>query len=134
MALLYPIEGHNNGHWVLLWYNYRNGRDLALNFFCPYGTNVDGAFVNGASRMLMPPHLSEMLLESDYPVYYNEHQLQSWDPQITTCGRWILLRAEYSRMNEHQFARTFGHNGRAILASGDPEMTPDELVVEMIRL
>lgn len=113
----------NNGHWVLL---YPKGN--VINFFDSYGfeyPNDEMKFINPYFRE--KNGMDKMLLYNlifKYPVYHNDIQFQSMDPNVKTCGLWCCVRLLMKNMSPATFKKNF-------LDSVDD---PDELVVKFINL
>ncbi len=86
--LLYqPLDG-NIGHWVAL---SKFGRNI--EYFCSYGlppdTPITRWFRDGQRK-----YLGELFTKgNNYYIRYNAHPFQKRANDITTCGRWCLLRA-----------------------------------------
>lgn len=85
--------GEGIGHWTCL-LRHQNSN---LDFFDPYGYMPDD------ERSFMPDnkwetnYLSQLLALYKGKVFYNEHQLQSKNSKISTCGRWVVARL----LNKH---------------------------------
>lgn len=80
--LLYPIS-KNMGHWVSLI------RDKnVIEFFDPYGMGMDDQLMFCDHDI--PFYLSN--LTKNYFVYHNDYKFQKLDKNISTCGRWVILR------------------------------------------
>lgn len=98
------------GHWVCL-----TKRGSTIEFFCPYGLMPDTAInwnkskakkqsldqdENTLSRLL--DHFSKR----GGKVEYNERQLQSRDPNIATCGRYVGTRCRFNKLSTKEFQDT----------------------------
>jgi hypothetical protein len=83
-------NGVNIGHWTCLM-RYKN----YFEFFDSYGLTVDDEL-----KFISPVKKKQFGEEEDYlsnllePVKhnYNHHDFQAWDDNITTCGRWVIIR------------------------------------------
>jgi hypothetical protein len=105
-VILYEIRP-GFGHWVCLT-KYGN----SLEFFCSYGTKpdknlkyIDPDFLieSGQDKML----LTQLLLNSDYDLTYNEFKFQERDPLIATCGKWAVLRCLLKEASLETFKNIF---------------------------
>jgi len=87
--LLYqPLVGQM-GHWVLLWKERSN-----FQYFCPYGLPIDAPiaqwYKDGQST-----YLSDLLRkEKQLKITYNAFDFQIKNRDVSTCGRWCVLRAQ----------------------------------------
>lgn len=85
------------GHWCALMKSIDPKDGAAeLLFFDPYGEFVDTQVdqipepfrtTSGQSEK----YLSQLLLECDYPLNFNEFQFQKLDKRVKSCGRWCCL-------------------------------------------
>jgi hypothetical protein len=96
VAILFEIEPQY-GHWTLL---FKRPNEYVVEFFDSYGLVPDEElkFVPPKYQsMLRSNHtyLSKLILNSPYQLEYNPYPFQSSEPNVTTCGRWILLRSQY---------------------------------------
>lgn len=89
--LLYESKLHY-GHWCCLT-RYGN----SLEFFDSYGgfpdsqldyIDQDFARASGQDQKL----LTQMLIDCDYVLSYNDHVFQKMDPKVATCGKWVAVR------------------------------------------
>lgn len=66
------------------------------------------------------PYLTYLLSNTDKKVEWNEFQLQDFNPDISTCGRWCVVRLRMKHLTPKQFYDLF---------KSDDEIDSDELVV-----
>jgi hypothetical protein len=90
----------NSGHWCCL---LRHGK--TIEWFDSYGVKPDGElkFVPSFMRKLLgedTKYLSILIrkLPREYQFEFNKSKLQKFSPNINTCGRWCLLRAEMLKL------------------------------------
>ena len=86
--LLYlPLVG-DMGHWVLL---HKNGNHF--EYFCSYGLPIDAPIIKWY-RDGQPIYLSTLLGKAKgLRITYNSYPFQAKRQEVSTCGRWCLLRA-----------------------------------------
>jgi len=83
-------NGVNIGHWTCLM-RYKN----YFEFFDSYGLTV-----NEELKFISPDKRKRYGEETDYlenllkPVKhnYNHHDFQAWNDEVSTCGRWVIIR------------------------------------------
>lgn len=131
IILYFNDEGF--GHWVGLFMN-----SQGINFFDSYGSMPDVDQVANVDPKIskkygqMNPLLVEMLLESKYPVRYNDVQYQSYGTRdgkrINTCGYHCCVRLQNSEMKENEY---FNYIVGNMLAN---DMSSDEVVVEIFKV
>lgn len=87
--LLYqPLVG-NMGHWVLLYKHLNN-----FQYFCSYALPIDSPITKWY-RDGQPTYLSNLLNKAHgLRITYNSYPFQTKKQDISTCGRWCLLRAK----------------------------------------
>jgi hypothetical protein len=114
--LLYPSLDKNNkidhdtGHWVTV---FKNGNTIF--YFDSYGQFPESPlkdfgtlnyFKEGERYML-----SELLYNSNYNIDYNDTQYQNGylngDPEISTCGWWVLCRILLRHLDNDNFYDIF---------------------------
>lgn len=106
------------GHWCCLTRGTRGNHPDLLEFFNSYGNSSGKAGKNSfggwpddaVARVLEmnpefaksvnedKPYLSRLMIESGYPLSYNEFRLQGSAPDIRTCGRHCLARILFRDM------------------------------------
>jgi hypothetical protein len=104
--------GPNNGHWVILT---KSGTDIT--FFDSYGGFIDDQLYH--TPVKYKPHLSRLLSRYPGKVHYNDVQVQKYDKDINTCGRWCGLFARERTVGVDDFVSVFS----------EYDVLPDELVV-----
>lgn len=87
--LLYqPLVGEM-GHWVLLW---KKGN--SFQYFCPYGLPIDTP-ISEWYQDGQPEYLGDLLRkEKNLDITYNAFDFQVKKRDVSTCGRWCVLRAQ----------------------------------------
>jgi len=104
VVIHYPENAEETqGHWTALMYSFDDKGKKIIEFFDPYGCEIDEAFekMNVRSR----PLLSNLLLKSNYDIHYNNKPLQIQAPNINTCGRHVVLRILNRNMSINKYAR-----------------------------
>jgi hypothetical protein len=89
----------NQGHWVCV---IRMNNTIEL--FNSYGVPIDSEFryiPDTVERWLgqSTRYLSNLVKKNNtFKIVSNKYKFQSKDPSVATCGRWVILRIETSRM------------------------------------
>jgi len=88
-VILYPIESLLRGHWVVVIRN-----QYGVEFFDPLGIFPDKQKDYALYSNLVDTinYLSRLLKNSKYNLSYNEHKFQRRNDEVTTCGRWVIVR------------------------------------------
>jgi hypothetical protein len=99
--LLYqPLVGQM-GHWVLLW---KEGN--RFQYFCPYGLPIDAPITDWYNDG-QPEYLGDLLRkEKRLDITYNAFDFQLKNHDVSTCGRWCILRAQsivFNHLSLEQF-------------------------------
>lgn len=110
LILLYETS-ENYGHWCCLFMRDRN----TIEFFDSYGIMPDDElkFIRESFRIengSLFPHLTFLLLESNFKIEYNNHKFQRKSTnksKISTCGRWVIVRCVLHKLTIDQFAEMF---------------------------
>lgn len=115
----------NEGHWACLVLNKTKSPPL-LEYFNSYGDNVDefSMVVDEPYKTMLHedyPYLSMLMIDSPYELSYNERQMQEVAENISTCGRYCILRCLFKDMDLYDFLELFNH----------PHYTPDEMSIIM---
>jgi hypothetical protein len=123
LVILTPTVNSSQGHWVCLYYH--NG---ILHFFDSYGNKPDEALTYDKGNLGANERgrLNQLLLESNLPVDFNNYQLQSADPSISTCGYWCVIRLWMKDLSTEEFFQIWK------LREGQ-EHLPDELVEYFVK-
>ena len=108
VVLLTPVRSETNGHWIII-IRHHDGYE----FFDSYGGMPDQWIKN------FPPLLSKIPFQ-----FINDHQFQSIQPNVSTCGRWVILRWMFRDISLEDFQHAFGQ--RVVL-------TPDQLCTLIVR-
>lgn len=110
LILLYETKP-NYGHWTCV---FKVGKNK-IQFFDSYGLFIDDE-MNFVPNIFKETnyndyrHLSKLLYNSGYKIYYNNYKLQSDstdEQQINTCGRFVAVRLALRDLTEDQFANIF---------------------------
>lgn len=95
------------GHWCCIT---RHGN--LVEFFDPYGEPIDSCleqipepYRTESGQKL--PMLSYLMRESKYKLSYNEYQFQELDEDVSSCGRWTILRGLLKDLTLEQFRKLF---------------------------
>jgi len=93
IALLYETKPQY-GHWVGL---FRHPESHTIEFFDPYAYFIDDQleFIQKDFRRNSNqdfPHLTELLVQSDYNIIYNPVKIQAKRKDVSSCGRHVTLR------------------------------------------
>ncbi len=105
-VILYEIKD-NFGHWICL-----IKRGDIIEQFDPYGYKPDNQrkFIPKAYKQMYYPdkHLVKLLLNSGYKIRYNHFELQDRNNHnMSTCGRWCVLRIIFKDLDEYEFKKLF---------------------------
>lgn len=122
-VILY-LTSENFGHWTCC-YEYDN----KIHFFDSYGLKPNGAksFVpNHMHKRLNQDHskLIELMLKSGKDIHFNQYKLQSSNPKVATCGRWVVFRLWYPDLSEEEFKRLFESRG----------ISNDKLISQVVKI
>lgn len=117
------------GHWVLV----QKLKGKRVEMFDSYGLCVDDEldYIDPEFRRQsnqLKRHLTELMVQRKYQIHYNDHPLQALKQGVSTCGRWVTLRAANADMNIDAFARKVRREAK------QAKMTPDELVCKLVAL
>jgi hypothetical protein len=128
--ILYEQED-NLGHWVCISYGLEEGTEEDepwpyIKYFDSYGITPDSEqdWVNPEYRKKRwnnMRYLSLLMKNSPYEIDYNDHDMQSKDPKVGTCGKWCFAYLSFPNFDADEF-----HN----LFKSDPETSADDLVNE----
>lgn len=108
MALLYPADSENDGHWVGIFYTINNKGKKVIEFFDPYGISPDLEFREAPQFEQTQRHLAYLLSRAHLPIVYNEHKIQSRNPDISTCGRHVVNRIWWKAAPLEHYIAIFG--------------------------
>jgi len=100
-VIFYPHTMGDVGHWTCL-----TKRNNTIEFFDSYGHLPDVALKDG-----MYPYLSQLLLQSNYKLIYNEQKMQY--KNTATCGRHVIVRVllkDYPLSYYQNVMKFFGDN------------------------
>ena len=95
----------NSGHWCVL-SKYPDGKGDVFEWFDPYGVRPDGelSFISSTMKRILGENTNILtkLLDDEKKggkrVIYNKMKLQQLADNISTCGRWSMLRAKMMEM------------------------------------
>ena len=124
LCILYQYKP-NYGHWVLILKTINKQNKPVIEFFDPYGDKPDSQLKHFSTKIrdvygMRYPQLANLMIESSYPLEYNNHRLQKMDPKVQTCGRWCAFRAIFDDVPIDQFANMFQGKTKS----------PDEIIVK----
>lgn len=115
-ALIY-LTAPKLGHWILV--NESRQYPNTIEIFDPYGYPID-YYINTKENK-KPIHyrqgsqypdsmvLSKLLARYDGDVIRNKRKLQSTDPNVRTCGKWVTLRYNMLGISLAKFIKMFLH-------------------------
>jgi len=108
MCVLLYLTKKDFGHWCCV---YENDKGHII-FFDSYGFVPDKqlSFIPcELKKELNQEHkiLTKMLYDSHKPVEYNQYRLQELTPNVSTCGRWVIIRLLYKNISIDDFAKCF---------------------------
>ncbi len=127
LCILFPGKSRKSGHWVCLYISNDNRKII---YFDSYGS-PKGRLEQAEDYNLqkwdprIKRRLTRLLYESPYEIEYNEYQLQSADPKISSCGYWICARLLMKDLSVTEFAYLWRIK--------DDGTLPDDLVVYYIN-
>ncbi len=88
-TLLYETQP-NYGHWTAVLYHPEIN---TIEFFDPYGKPIDSQLEYITDPNIpRDPLLSELILDTDSKIIYNNKPLQKLGKDISSCGRHVALR------------------------------------------
>lgn len=98
----------NFGHWVLV-HRLPNGH---VEFFNSYGGYPDNELKNISKKYRDESnqnytYLSKLLYDCPYDIDYNEYCFQKKKKNISTCGRWCIMRYFLNYVDLDDFADIF---------------------------
>jgi len=123
VVLLYPVESRTNGHYVALWYDWDTN---TLNHWDSYGMTINEDIKHSKQLMhsetrntrLALPHLLDKFKKDGGTLIVNQIRMQVLNNQISTCGRWSIVRLLMKHLDNKQF--------RSYMKLKD--LTPDEII------
>ena len=102
------------GHWVAVIKHERtrSSQNRTIEVFGSYGLKIDEQLQFSTYNMQLhggtaEPHLTNLIDASGYKKIYNHTQLQSYNNQIATCGRYASLRVRFRDMPMDSFVKLF---------------------------
>lgn len=106
--VLIELFSKTSGHWVFI---QRNNHGI-LEWFDPYGHKPDYYIFNNKHHKnknggFARPHLTFLLLENNESLIYNPFKFQNVSKNISTCGRWVLLRFKFRNIKIRDFIKLF---------------------------
>ena len=135
VVLLYRTEAReeNSGHWCCI---FRSPVDDSINYFDSYGDMLDNKALEYENDLSFQKlygqdrrYLTKLLAKQNDTVRYNHYKLQKYSDNISTCGRWCLLRLLNTHMNEDEFYETLMQMKRE-----GKYKSLDNMVTNLIRL
>jgi len=96
------------GHWVSVIKQPKN----VIEIFGSYGLKIDEQLEFSTYNQKLhggkaQPHLTNLINKSGYKKIYNSHQLQSYNNQVSTCGRYASLRVRFRDLPLDFFVKLF---------------------------
>lgn len=93
LIILYEYEP-NYGHWSCI---IKNDIQNIFEFFDPYGTKPDYQLTDIPMKLrnqfgLEHPKVAILLFDSKRTVVYNNYKLQQMKDNVSTCGKWCVIR------------------------------------------
>lgn len=124
-VLLYQTS-RNYGHYVAIWQH----NDIIF-FSDSYGSKPDDQlnFVpHDLKTELNSNHnyLIRLMYNSGKKVEFNQYQLQSREPDVSTCGRWTVNRLRFPEISIDEYHKIFKESSKYI--------DNDELIVLLVPL
>ena len=124
-VLLYQTSA-NYGHYVAVWEH-----NNTIFFSDSYGGIVDSQLKyvpHDMKKELNSNHnyLIRLMYNSGKPVEFNQYQLQSRDPQVTTCGRFAVNRLRFPEISIDDYHNIFKQSSKYI--------SNDELICLLVPL
>ena len=115
------------GHWVSV-IDRSNKEKCRIEVFDSYGLYKPDQELNfidkdfrGSSNQDYP-YLTRLLYDSGCEIHYNNHRLQSEDPDVATCGRWSVVRIWLRDLDVDEFSE---------LMKSDPKRDPEQVVTKL---
>ena len=124
-VLLYQTS-HNYGHYVAIWEinntiffsdSYGSKPDTQLNFV-PHDMKQE---LNSNHNYLI-----RLMYESGKKVEFNQYQLQSREPDVSTCGRHVVNRLRFPEISIDEYHDIFKQSSKYI--------SNDELICYLVPL
>lgn len=101
--LLYETK-KDFGHYTALFYDRNNN----IEFFDSYGFKPDQELK--FAKYDKDANLTRLIKKYDKPVIYNNTQLQEWEADMNTCGRWCSMRIRFRDKSPDEFVKLFKNN------------------------
>lgn len=90
VIILYET-GEDMGHWILIMKQIDEAGKFHIEFFDPYGTNLDDTLEYSVKDKF--PYLTKLIYEDGIDdIRWNNMELQKLENNINTCGRWCVFR------------------------------------------
>lgn len=103
------------GHFVALFQ-----RSDGIYYFDSYGLGSPDSYKEYTKYdQQFPNYLSQLLNASGKPIIVNNYDYQSWNPGISTCGRYSSLRIHLMGLNNDEFHSLFIGNQSKFLNRPD---------------
>lgn len=105
--ILYPSkENESVGHWTCIFYSVNDNGRKVIEFFDPYGLQVDSEF--NISNMSSPHHMARLLYKTKYPIEYNNFKFQKFANNVSTCGRHVVNRIIHKNLPLSKYYKLYG--------------------------
>lgn len=109
-------------HYICVLMNHKN---KSIIFYDSYGMNFNElSKLMGIDSTFFNNQLYSLADNLKYKIDINTRQMQKMDDKINTCGRWVLMRAQYNNMSNKEF------NNMIIDFCGNT-YKPDEIITLM---
>ena len=127
MAIILWLNKTNSGHWRAI---FMGPEANTVNVWDSYGLPICGelkfipehfAKISGETKDL----LTNLLDKSGYNVTHNTYKLQSFAPNMDTCGRWCIVRLKNRGLTNAQFAKQIKDLAKS------QGRTPDDICTEL---
>lgn len=121
VVILY-LTSIDHGHWTLL---HQVGN--TLEFFDSYGIKPDHEFEHIGPEMQFPKYLAKLLakISETREIHYNPYQFQAKRMGVNTCGRWVIVRHMYPRVDIDKFKHGID------MVCQETGLSKDELVIKL---
>lgn len=111
LLILFETE-NNKGHWCAL-----KKCNNTLYFFDSYGIVPDDELEYTPKQFRIKNnmdkfYLTKLFYDSDYNIDYNNYQLQKFDDNVNTCGRYCGLFLKLKNISNEDFVKCFKKSGR----------------------
>ncbi len=106
VVIIYLTKEHY-GHWICVLEDIR-GRIEVFDSYGIFKPDHELDLIDPKFKKISyqdQPYLSELLARSGKLIEYNDYQFQSFDDNISTCGRWCILRLIFKSKTIQEFQK-----------------------------